>query len=281
MDYSAWIAACAVLLVLAFLPGCNFQYRMLYETDTSLPSQRAVEESDLRFWPGGEQVYRGFIGHAETGNPKGTFIVFHGNGGTAFDREYYAKAFGSLGYRVILAEYPCYGGRKGDLGETAFVKDAHETVRLVHELYGGPVYLLGESLGAGVVAAVAASTTVPVAGVVLMTPWDTLRSVAQHHFRIIPVRLFLKDSYDNVANLSKFRGKIAVVGAGRDGIIPIRHARNLFGSLSSPVKRMWVIEKAGHNDWLLYMDQALWQEIVDFVSGTAGRTAGERGEKEL
>jgi len=268
MDGQAWLTGFTVLLTLLLLGGCNLQYRMLYETDTSLPSGGFLEENDLRFWPGKEE-YRGFIGGSGTGRPRATFIVFHGNGGTAADRSYYAHELGRLGYRVILAEYPRYGGRKGDLGEAAFVKDADETVRLAREMFSGPIYLLGESLGAGVAAAVAASTPVPLAGVVLMTPWDTLQAVARHHFRIIPVRMFLKDSYDNVANLSSFRGMIAVVGAERDGIIPIRHARDLYGSLATPSKRMWIIAGAGHNDWLVRMDESLWKEIVEFVAGEA------------
>lgn len=267
MDYHVWLASCAVLLVLVLLSGCNLQYRMLYETDTSLPSAGYLEQSELRFWPGGEEGYRGFVGGSGTGRIKGTFIVFHGNGGTAAHRTYYARALGGLGYRVILAEYPRYGGRNGELGEAAFVKDAKETVLLAHEMYGAPIYLLGESLGAGVAAAVTAATTVPLEGVVLMTPWDTLQSVAQHHFRIIPARLFLKDSYDNVANLSSFRGRIAIVGAERDSIIPVRHARNLYGALASTSKKFWVIPGAGHNDWLMRMNGSLWQEIAAFVTG--------------
>jgi len=262
-------AACAVILLLVFLPGCNLQYRMLYETDTTLPSESFLEENGLRFWPVGQEGYRGFIGGSGMARVKGTFVVFHGNGGTAAYRSYYATALGRLGYRVILAEYPRYGGRKGELGEAAFVADANETVRLASQLYGGPIYLLGESLCAGVAAAVAVSTPVPLEGVVLMTPWDTLHAVAQHHFRIIPVRLFLKDSYDNAANLRSFRGRIAIVGAERDGIIPLRHARNLYDSLATTSKRFWVIAGAGHNDWLGRMDESLWQEIVDFVADAA------------
>jgi alpha-beta hydrolase superfamily lysophospholipase len=273
MDSSAWIAAGAVLLLLLLLSGCDFQYRMLYYPDPAQPSQAAIAEQGLRTWPGAGEGFRGFVGGMDSARSKGTYIVFHGNGGTAFDRDYYVQAFGKLGYRVILAEYPCYGGRSGELGEAAFVKDARETVALAYGRYGEPIYLLGESLGCGVVSAVAASLSVPLAGMVLITPWDTLQSVAQHHFRIIPVRLFLKDSYDNVANLSSFRGRIAVVGAERDGIIPIRHACRLYATLATPERKMWVVAQAGHNDWLLRVDPSWWREIADFVAGAGGEGA--------
>jgi pimeloyl-ACP methyl ester carboxylesterase len=274
MDFPALTIAGALLLAVLSLSGCNLQYRMLYCPSETAPSEQSLAGSKLGFWPSAGKACRGFIGGPEDGAARGTFVVFHGNGGTAVDREFYVKELGSLGYRVILAEYPRYGGRAGELGEAAFVKDGAETVRLAFELYGGPMYLLGESLGAGVAAAVTAATKVPVAGVVLITPWDTLRSVADEHFSPLLVRLFLRDSYDSVTNLSRFRGRIAVVGAERDEIVPLRCARNLFGSLSSPAKRMWVIGKAGHNDWLMYVERSFWKELTDFVTGAAGREAG-------
>lgn len=245
MDNQIWLACCLVLLLLLLAAGCNLQYLMLYETDTTLPTDGYLAENGLRFWPAGAVQYRGFIGGSAPDRSRGTFVVFHGNGGTAADRSYYADELGRLGYRVILAEYPRYGGRKGELGEASFVADAEETVRKAHEMYGEPVYILGESLGAGVAAAVAASSPVRTEGLVLITPWDTLAAVVRHHFRIVPVRLFLKDSYDNAANLASFRGRIAIVGAERDGIIPVRHARNLYDSLATTSKRMWVIPGGG------------------------------------
>lgn len=277
MEWFAWLAVSMVLFLLLFAAGCDYQYRMLYYPDPSVPSQELLASRNMKTWPGGE-TYRGLVGDADVGRAKGTIIVFHGNGGTAFDRDYYLKAFGRLGYRVLLAEYPQYGGRKGELGEASFVSDAIETVRLAYAMYGDPIYLLGESLGCGVVSGVVAARPVPVAGIVLITPWDTLRSVAQHHFRVMPVGLFLKDSYDNVANLATFKGKIAVVGAERDGIIPIRHARNLFDSMPASERRMWVVAQAGHNDWLIRIDQDWWRELADFVSAGTERETVVPGE---
>jgi pimeloyl-ACP methyl ester carboxylesterase len=275
MDSIVGISTVSLLLALALLTGCNTQYRMLYCPSSSPPSEGSIAGTGLCFWPSSGKGYRGFIGGVETGASKGTFVVFHGNGGTASDRDFYVKSLAGLGYRVILAEYPRYGGRPGELGEAAFVRDGLETVRLAAEMYGGPVYLLGESLGCGVAAAVAASTPVPVAGIVLITPWDTLGSAARSHFPAILVRLLLKDTYDNTANLARFRGRIAVIGAERDNVIPMRHASNLYASLPSRSKRMWVIERAGHNDWPMYVDQGWWKEITDFVGGAAVEGSGK------
>jgi pimeloyl-ACP methyl ester carboxylesterase len=76
--------------------------------------------------------------------------------------------------------------------------------------------------------------------------------------------LFLKDKYDSVENLKSYRGKVAVIGAERDEILPIRHADALYESLSGD-RKMWVIQRAGHNDWPLFVDAKQWQEFMDFV----------------
>ena len=56
-----------------------------------------------------------------------------------------------------------------------------------------------------------------------------------------------------------------MIGAERDEILPIKHARNLFANLPEGQKRMWIIEGAGHNDWPFFANESLFQEITDFV----------------
>ena len=258
----------AFLLMVAagILSGCNIQDRLLYYPSSSTPSEEYLKADHIKPWPSSIIDYRGFIATNEGGHTKGTIVVFHGNGGTAADRAFYLKALGPLGYRVILAEYPRYGGRKGELGEKAFVNDGSETVRLASVTYGGPLFLLGESLGCGVAAAIAKETSVKIDGIVLLTPWDTLASLAQSKFPFLPVRLFLKDKYDNINNLRSFKGRIAVVGAERDEIIPIGHAKDLYDSLPGTAKRIWTIQGAGHNDWPMSTNTLWWKEVMDFVS---------------
>jgi len=255
-----------LMIATEILSGLNIQYRLLYYPSSSTPSEESLGAVNLKPWESSLTDYRGLIAAGERVYRNGTIIIFHGNGGIAADRVFYVSALGALGYRVILAEYPRYGGRKGELGEKAFVIDGSETVRLAFENYGGPLFVLGESLGCGVAAAIAKETSVKVDGIVLVTPWDTFASVAQSKFPFLPVRLFLKDKYDNINNLSSFKGRIAVVGAERDEVIPIGHARDLYNSLPGTSKRMWTIQGVGHNDWPMSTNTSWWKEIMGFVS---------------
>jgi uncharacterized protein len=248
------------------ISGCDLQNRLLYYPGSSAPSDESLRADNLKRWKASAGEYRGIVAANDAGGAKGTVVVFHGNGGIAADRTYYLKDLCALGYRVILSEYPGYGGRKGELGEKSFVQDAFETVRLASEEYGGPLFLLGESLGCGVAAAVAKGTTVRIDGIVLITPWDTLASIAREKFPFLPVRLLLTDRYDNIANLASFKGRIAVVGAERDGIIPLSNARKLYDSLPATARRIWIIPEAGHNDWPMRVTSTWWREIMDYVS---------------
>jgi len=241
------------------------QNRFLYFPSGVRPTTPTLAAQGLTLWQTTASDYRGLVAADDPPGPRATIIVFHGNGGTALDRGFYLGPLSAMGFRVILAEYPRYGGRPGKLGEKPFVADGLETVRLAQKQYGEPLYLLGESLGCGVVASIIKQTDTPIAGIILITPWDTLAAVAKSLFPYLPVTLLLTDKYDSVKNLRKFPGSIAVVGAERDEILPIKHAYNLYAALPEGRKRLWVIRKAGHNDWPLYADDSLWREMTDFV----------------
>jgi len=258
--------ASIMMIILIALPGCDLQHKLLYYPSTFMPSKEALTADNIQCWPSNPGNYKGFVSTAESNHVMGTIIVFHGNAGTAADRTYYIKALVPLGYRVILAEYPGYGARAGKLGEKSFVSDAKETVNDAYKHYGSPLFLLGESLGCGVAAAVAKETPVTIDGILLITPWDTLLSVAKSKFSWLPLQFFMKDKYDSMSNLKGYQGRIAIVGAEKDEIIPMRHAFTLYQSLPGR-KAMWLVKGAGHNDWPMIVDKPLWQKIMDFLSG--------------
>jgi len=216
----------------------------------------------LHAWPTRED-FRGLVA-ASAGRPRATAVVFHGNAGHAGHRAHLAAALTPLGVRVILAEYPGYGPRTGALGERSFVADAEQTLQLAHRRHGGPLLVIGESLGAAVAAAAAARQRDRVDGVLLITPWDRLENVAIHHYSWLPVRLILRDRYDSAANLASFGKPVAVAVAEDDGIVPARLGRALFDALSRP-RRWSVIAGAGHNDWPSRLTARWWRETLEFL----------------
>ncbi len=254
--------AAALLITVAGI--VLLQDRWLY-----FPDKAALDEvvsARLRPWPS-PQDFRGLVAEPD-GPARGTAIVFHGNAGHAGQRGYYANALNGLGLRVILAEYPGYGPRDGALGEDSLVTDAERSIALAHDLHGSPLLLIGESLGAGVAAAAAAAQMRSVAGLLLLTPWDRLESVARFHYPLLPVQWLLRDRYDSVANLASFERPILVAVAERDQIVPARFGTALHQGLPGP-KRLAVIGGADHNDWIDHVDEAWWRQAIAFLLGGA------------
>jgi uncharacterized protein len=216
-------------------------------------------------WPSAAE-FRGWVREPE-GAVRATAILFHGNAGHAGHREWYADVLRPLGLRLILAEYPGYGPRPGAPGEAALVADAAEIVALAKQQFAEPLLLVGESLGTGVVAAAAAKAGAP--PLLLITPWDGLDRVARHHYPWLPVSLLLSDRYDSVKHLSGYRGRVAVVIAGRDSILPPEHGKALFESLTTK-KAVWEIPGAEHNDWMMHVDGAWWRSVIGFLLDSRG-----------
>jgi uncharacterized protein len=230
--------------------------------------ERSARDRGLVLWPDKVETYRGFMPPNTPPKAKGTVLIFHGNAGTALDRTYYPSALGRLGYRVVLAEYPGYGSRPGKPGENQFTDDAVESIRLTLREFGRPLYLIGESLGCGVVSAALDKSTWPIDGLALITPWDSLTRLAKDKFWFLPVRWILKDTYDTVTNLGNYHGPVAVAMAGQDEIIPNRRTRYLYETLREP-KRLWIFAKAGHNSWPSGPDEPWWKEMMNFLQPTA------------
>ncbi len=240
------------------------QDRMLYFPAPAPATVAGVAGAGLQAWPSA-QDFRGLVAEP-AGAVRGTAIVFHGNAGHVGDRAFYARALAPLGLRVILAEYPGYGPRAGALGEASFVADAEQTVALAHRQYGGPLLLVGESLGAAVAAAAAAQRRELTAGLLLITPWDrlVLAHVGAHHYPWLPVKWMLRDEYDTQARLAGFDRPVLVAVAELDSIVPARFGRALHAGLAGP-KRLLVFEAADHNDWPVRVDAGWWRAAVAFA----------------
>lgn len=241
-----------------------FQRKMLYYPGDFKPPKELLAGENLRYWPSFEK-YRGLTSTRELVNTKGTIIVFHGNAGTAYHRKFYINALAQQNLRVILAEYPGYGGRNGEPTEASLVSDAVETLRLAYQAYGEPLYLWGESLGSGVASGVVRHTEVPLKGLVLFLPWDSLSSLAQTHYWYLPARWLVLDQYNSVENLPGYEGNVAIVLAEFDDVIPIKHGRKLYDSINAK-KKLWIFEGAGHNSVPIAADLLWWEEVSDYIS---------------
>jgi hypothetical protein len=181
----------------------------------------------------------------ETPNPHAIWLMMHGNGGQAADRDYVLPHISDADSLYVL-EYPGYGARQGSPSSKSInqaASSAYQSLRTRHP--GAPICALGESLGSGAACALAREKTAP-DKIVLVVPFDNLVSVASQHFPFLPVWLMLKDRWDNVESLKNYKGPVDIFGAREDTIIPIEHAR----VLANHFPAAHFLEIPGrHNDW--------------------------------
>jgi pimeloyl-ACP methyl ester carboxylesterase len=204
--------------------------------------------SALKPWSAGDRV----IGYCrEVSNPRAIWLMLHGNAGQAADRDYVLDRMSGEDSLYVL-EYPGYGLREGTPSRESINRAASEAYRLLRRQNPNtPVCVLGESIGSGPACVLAQETVAP-DKIVLVVPFDSLVNVAARRFFFLPVRLLLRDAWDNGNALRHYEGPVEIFAAADDTIIPIRHAQALAAQV--PVARLVVIP-SGHNDWS-------WQERV-------------------
>ena len=238
------------------------------------PSNRGLTESELTSlgltkWPQGDS-YRGYL--IDPGSADKTFVLFHGNAGEAVDRMHYLSPFSRENARVLLAEYPGYGARPGSPSEQLFVPDAIETLTQIAAAFPDePIYVFGESLGSGIASAAVGEiqTKNPqldfrIAGLALITPFDSLVNVAQQRYKYLPVQWLIKDHYNSADNLQQVKIPKALILSGQDNVVPIKHGQDLAQRLNE-VKKTFTLDKAGHSNWMDYVDNHWWDNYFDFL----------------
>jgi uncharacterized protein len=178
-------------------------------------------------------------------------LVAPGNGGSRSGRAGLATELSRRGLSVLLMDYRGYGGNPGSPSEDGLARDAMAAALALEEL-GYPAertIYFGESLGAGVVAALQARR--PPAGVVLRSPFTELADVAAHHYPWLPVRQLLKDRFPVTSLLSVSGVPVTVIYGDRDSVVPTELSARVADAAGSLVERV-VIRGADHNDEVMF-----------------------------
>jgi pimeloyl-ACP methyl ester carboxylesterase len=147
----------------------------------------------------------------------------------------------------FLMDYRGYGASEGSPSERALVADAKLLYDQVVNTLGADVrrvYAFGRSLGSGVAVALAAER--PLAGLVLVTPFDSLAAVAKRYYWYLPVDLMLRHPFDSIGLAPRQRAELLCLISTRDEVIPPVHAERLFEAWGGP-KRKVMLQDAGHN----------------------------------
>ena len=226
----------------------EFQTQLIFPTHAVAPAgplPPGAERLQLST-PGGETL-RGVHLQPTQSSGRPPLLVL-GFGGNAWNAESAAAFLHDLypHANVVAFHYRGYAPSTGSPSADALMADAP----LIHDFAVDRVnpdrtIAVGLSIGSGVATSLARDRKLD--GLILVTPFDSLKAVAQSLYPWLPVGPFFRHEIDAAAALDNVRIPVAIVAAERDEIIPPARTEALRSRISNLVFTR-TIPAAGHND---------------------------------
>ena len=254
---------CAGIYLLICTGCAAFQRRLIYFPPVFTPAQadQMAQAARLERWMNSAGESIGLKRASPRQPAEGSVLITYGNASCAASSARYADAIQSAAaFDVFILEYPGYADRAGSPSQSSLFRAADEAFQMLAT--NGPVYLVGESLGTGVAAYLAGTHPDQVAGVVLISPYNRLTSVAQYHMPVLPVGLLLVDRFPSEDYLRSYHGPVGMVVDGLDQVMPEKFGRRLYDGYAGP-KQLWEFPNGGHAT-IMEPPEKFWKEAVEF-----------------
>jgi pimeloyl-ACP methyl ester carboxylesterase len=241
-----------------------FQERLIFFpqplTQDPLKTNTGAAIEEVSLVTADQVTLRGWLVHASaTRTPAPVLIYFGGNA----EEVSWLASTGDLyaGWSLLLVNYRGYGGSEGRPGEAELFADALQIYDYAaSRAHGGRVALMGRSLGSGV--AVYLASQRPVAGVILVSPYDSVESVARGVYPYLPIGLMLKHRFDSRARAPGIKAPLLCLVASWDRVIPRPHSERLYAAWSG-AKQWREIDPADHDS--LAAEPDYWNAIASFL----------------
>lgn len=217
------------------------------------------------------QVLRGV--HIPPDNGKSSRVLILGFGGNAWNGQDVAEYLHELfpDEHVVVFHYRGYPPSSGSPSAEALLADAPIVYdAAVERVRPDEVIAVGFSIGTGVAATLAGKREL--GGLILVTPFDSLRAVAASMYPWLPIGPFFAHEIDAVAPLRHAPVPVAVIAAEEDEIVPAERTDALRKALPDLVLDR-TIKDAGHNDIYTRSDfkDAMWKALSKILkAGSSG-----------
>lgn len=215
-------------------------------------SLHGIHIPPVRTRPAPQTLILGFGGNAWNGADVATYI-----------HELYPEA------HVIAFHYRGYHPSTGSPSAQALLEDAPAVLDFaIERVKPERVVAIGFSIGSGVAASLAKSRKVD--GLILVTPFDSLKAVAQDLYPWVPgIGLLFRHELDSAQFLKGSKVPAAIVAAEHDEIVPTRRTDALRRGVSNLAFDR-TIKGAGHNDIYARSDfHEVMREALEAVAGKA------------
>ncbi len=183
-------------------------------------------------------------------------------GGNAEDVSWLASTAGQYaGWSLLVFSYRGYGRSEGRPGEAALFADALQIFDYAARRADTTrIAVMGRSLGSGVATYLAAER--PVVGAILVSPYDSVESVARGVYPFLPIGLMLKHRFDSVSRAPGIKAPLLCLVASDDRVIARKHSERLYEAWGG--KKQWrEIAHTAHDN--IVGEPDYWGAIAAFL----------------
>ena len=194
----------------------------------------------------GQRLRGVHIPPSEAGAESDTLII--GFGGNAWNGQHVATELNRIfpSAHVVAFHYRGYRPSTGEPSARALIDDAPLVYDLaVEQIRKKRVVAVGFSIGSAVAANLVRNRTVD--GLILVTPFDSLKSVASDLYPWLPVGTFFQHEMDAAGALEGTMVPVAVIAAERDEIVLPRRTEALRARVGKLIFDR-TVAGVGHND---------------------------------
>ncbi len=235
------------------------------------PDQTGLEYEDISFFTQDGLILHGWFVPApgNHGAADGqTWVWFHGNGGNIGHRvEELTLLHQRLNVNLFLFDYRGYGRSQGTPSEKGTYLDARAALQYLLErpdVDPHQIVYFGRSLGAAV--AVELAVARPPKGMVLVSPFSSVREMAKMAVPFPAAGWLVRNHYPTISRIRNVQAPVLVIHGDLDETIPIAQGRRLFEAANEP-KTFRELTGAAHNDTYIAAPGAFFGALEQFRAG--------------
>lgn len=164
-------------------------------------------------------------------------------------------------HSVYLMNYRGYAGSNSTPSEQGFYEDAlfiFDSIKPRHV----NISVVGRSLGTGVATFLASQRDFT--SLVLVSPYDSVQSVAQSLYPIYPMSLLLRDKYNAISHIKAIKEPTLIMISEFDKTIPFKHSKRMMDAFPASQVTIKMIKGTDHNS--IIGQERYYQALHKFIT---------------
>ncbi|MCX5781715.1 MAG: hypothetical protein NT145_03285 [Elusimicrobia bacterium] len=259
---SVFIAYCAFMALLYF----SQEKFIFFPQSTPISTLKEIKTKyknaeEVSIKTSDNVIIRGWLVKNTINKKTPLIIYFGGNADVLSDVIKQSKYFKE--WSLGLINYRGYELSEGKPGEKEFYNDAlaiYDYFSQRNDIDNKNIVIFGRSIGTGVAVYLAKNRSAK--GIILVSPYDSLISIAKKDFPYAPIGLLLRHKFDSISFSSSITAPLLVLIADQDTTVEPEFSENLVKKWGGPYKIV-SIKGADHNS--MSYSPLYWESINEFL----------------